>query len=99
MNLSIVSDTINDTTMANHTQVTSSSSNDAILTLLQDMNKSNQEIVRAIDSFECQQPLSSTPVACRSQPQVHNHPVSMTGQPVPDLSHAHQVGVSGHSNN
>ena len=48
--------------------------NDAILTLLQDMSKTNKDIVNRIEALERQQSVNSTPLMGRQQPRVHIDP-------------------------
>ena len=48
--------------------------NDAILTLLQEMSKANKDIVHRIDALERQQAVNSTPLVGKQQPRVHIDP-------------------------
>ena len=52
----------------------SKDTNDAILTLLQEMSKSNRDIVNRIDALERQQSASSTPVIGKHQARIYIDP-------------------------
>ena len=90
--VSTVTATVNDIVTTTNAQIAPSSSNDAILSLLQDMNKSNQDIVRRIDALEHQQSANSSPIVMRSQSGVHSHLPSFPTNSVSDLTQGYQVG-------
>ena len=90
--VSTVTATVNDTVTTTNAQMAPSSSNDAILSLLQDMNKFNQDIVRQIDALEHQQAANSTPIVMRSQSRVHSHLASFPTHTVSDPTQGHYVG-------
>ena len=70
----IVKDTVISSTVPKDT-------NDAILSLLQEMNKANKDIVHRIDALERQQSVNSTPQIGKQQPRVHTDP-----NPAPAMS-------------
>ena len=82
--VSTVTATVNDTVTTSNDRIAHSSSNDAILSLLQDMNRSNQDRVRRIDPLEHQQSANSSPIVMRSQSQVHSHLASFTTDSISD---------------
>ena len=90
--VSTVTATVNDTVTSTNPQIGISSSNDAILSLLQDMNRSNQDIVRRIDALERQQSTNSTPIALRSQSRVHGNLGSFPTRSMSDPTQGHQAG-------
>ena len=89
--VSTVTATANDTVTATSTQLAPSSTNDAILSLLQDMNRSNQQIVKRIDILERQQSANSTPIVARSQSRVHSNPL-FPAHLTSDPTQGHHVG-------
>ena len=93
--VSTVTATVNDTVTTSKDRIAHSSSNDAILSLLQDMNRSNQDLVRRIDPLEHQQSANSTPIVMRSQSQVHSHLASFTTDSISDPTQGHQAGLQG----
>ena len=64
-------ETVKDTVMPS---ATSKDTNDTTLALLQEMNKSNRDIVSRIDELERQQLANSTPLVSRHQARVHTNP-------------------------
>ena len=64
-------ETVKDTVMPS---TTSKDTNDTILALLQEMNKSNKDIVNHIDALERQQSANLTPLVVRQQARVHTNP-------------------------
>ena len=52
----------------------SKDTNDTILALLQEMSKSNKDIVNRIDVLECQQLASSTPLVVKLQARLNTNP-------------------------
>ena len=63
--------------------------NDVILTLLQEMNKANKDIVHRIDALERQQSVNSTPLTGKQQSRVHidSNPVTaMATSVAPQIS-------------
>ena len=90
--VSTVTATANDTVTATSTQIAPSSTNDAILSLLQDMNRSNQEIVKRIDILERQQSANLTPIVARSQSRVHSNLPLFPAHSTSDPTEGHHVG-------
>ena len=90
--VSTVTATVNDSITSTNPQTATSSSNDAILSLLQDMNRSNQDIVRRIDALERQQSTNSTPIALRSQSRVHSNLASFPTHSMPAPTQGPQAG-------
>ena len=93
--VSTVSAIVHDTATTTNAQAARSSSNNAILSLLQDMNKSTQDVVRRIDALERQQSANSTTIAVRSQSRVHSHLALFPTHPVLDPTQGHQVEFQG----
>ena len=91
--VSTVTATANNTVTTTNPQAAPSSSNDAILSLLQDMNRSNQDIVRQMDALERQQSANSTPIVLRSQSRVHGNLAPFPIHSVSDPTQGHQAGL------
>ena len=91
--VSTVTATVKDTVTTTNPQAAPSPSNDAILSLLQEMNRSNQDIVRRIDALERQQSANSTPIVLRSQSRVHCNLASFLTYSVPDSTQGHQADL------
>ena len=91
--VSTVTATVNDTVTTTNPQTAPSSSNDAILSLLQEMNRSNQDIVRRIDALERQQSANSTPIVLRSQSRVHGNLALFPAYSVPDPTQGLQADL------
>ena len=81
--------TVTATVTTTNDQISHSSSNDAILSLLQDMNKSNQDLVRQIDALERQKSANSTSILMRSQSGVHSHLASFPTHSISDPTQGH----------